>query len=220
MNIKHTTLPFAGHTIHRIDFIPETFTDTDLLWLPHHHKLSHAGRKRKAEHLAGRIAAFHALREQGMEQIPDIGEQRQPIWPAGCYGSISHCGNAALALISRQPTGIDLEAIFSPAMCHEIADSLIAPAEQQVLAASGLPFRLALTLVFSAKESLYKALSPKALPLPGFLSVSVVALDNHSLTLQLSERFTPDLDGQRYRLAWRQLNNTVMTLCTETLQPA
>ncbi|MGC0103693.1 enterobactin synthase subunit EntD, partial [Enterobacter asburiae] len=61
MHTTHTTFILAGHPVHHVTFDPNTFTDADLLWLPHHAELSNAGRKRKAEHLAGRIAAAHAL---------------------------------------------------------------------------------------------------------------------------------------------------------------
>ena len=102
----HTSLPFAGHTLHFVEFDPASFREQDLLWLPHYAQLQHAGRKRKTEHLAGRIAAIYALREYGYKCVPAIGELRQPVWPAGVYGSISHCGTTALAVVSRQPIGI------------------------------------------------------------------------------------------------------------------
>ena len=108
MKTTHTSLPFAGHTLHFVEFDPANFCEQDLLWLPHYAQLQHAGRKRKAEHLAGRIAAIYALREYGYKCVPAIGELRQPVWPAEVYGSISHCGATALAVVSRQPIGVDI----------------------------------------------------------------------------------------------------------------
>jgi len=52
MQVNHSTFLLAGLTVHHVSFDPATFTDADLLWLPHHAELSHAGRKRKADHLA------------------------------------------------------------------------------------------------------------------------------------------------------------------------
>ena len=114
MKTTHTSLPFAGHTLHFVEFDPANFCEQDLLWLPHYAQLQHAGRKRKTEHLAGRIAAVYALREYGYKCVPAIGELRQPVWPAEVYGSISHCGTTALAVVSRQPIGIDIEEIAEP----------------------------------------------------------------------------------------------------------
>lgn len=65
MLTTHTPLTFADHTLHIVEFDPASFHEQDLLWLPHHAQLLSSGRKRKAEHLAGRIAAVHALREYG-----------------------------------------------------------------------------------------------------------------------------------------------------------
>ncbi|MDF4192004.1 enterobactin synthase subunit EntD, partial [Ligilactobacillus salivarius] len=80
MKTTHTSLPFAGHTLHFVEFDPANFCEQDLLWLPHYAQLQHAGRKRKTEHLAGRIAAVYALREYGYKCVPAIGELRQPVW--------------------------------------------------------------------------------------------------------------------------------------------
>ncbi len=157
MKTTHTSLPFAGHTLHFVEFDPANFCEQDLLWLPHYAQLQHAGRKRKAEHLAGRIAAIYALREYGYKCVPAIGELRQPVWPAEVYGSISHCGATALAVVSRQPIGVDIEEIFSAQTATELTDNIITPAEHERLADCGLAFSLALTLAFSAKESAFKA---------------------------------------------------------------
>ena len=47
MHTTHRTLILANHTVHHVTFDPTTFTDADLLWLPHHAELANAGRKRK-----------------------------------------------------------------------------------------------------------------------------------------------------------------------------
>ncbi|MBB1200251.1 enterobactin synthase subunit EntD [Enterobacteriaceae bacterium 89] len=220
MNIQHTPLPLAGQKVHRIDFTPQTFTETDLLWLPHHRKLSHAGKKRKAEHLAGRIAAFYALGEHGLTHIPDIGDNRQPLWPVGWHGGISHCGSTAIAVVSQKAVGIDLEEIFSASVCDDVAAEIINANERETLAASVLPFPLALTLAFSAKESLYKALSSFATPLPGFHSAEIIAIDAQHLTLEVKKPFCEDFAGQRYQVAWQQQGQRVITLLAETFQLA
>ena len=101
MRHHRTVLPLAGYTIQQIDFDPATFQPEDLFWLPYHASLTGWGGKRQAEHLAGRIAAAYALREVGEKRLPAIGDQRQPLWPTPWFGSISHCGQRALAVIAR-----------------------------------------------------------------------------------------------------------------------
>lgn len=181
MRTHHSTL----HTIQRIDFAPDTFTPGDLLWLPHHAELARTGKKRQTEHLAGRIAAVHALRAFGEKSVPGIGKNRQPIWPDGLYGSISHCGSTAIAIVARTPVGIDIEAVFSPQLADELASDIASEEELAVLRASELGFPLALTLAFSAKESLYKAFSSQHPELQGFRDAATVSFNAETLTVQL-----------------------------------
>nr|WP_159464293.1 enterobactin synthase subunit EntD [Scandinavium goeteborgense] len=211
MKTEHSSLSLGGHTLHQIEFDSATFTNADLLWLPHHARLMPAGKKRKAEHLAGRLAAFYALQQHGIRAIPDIGEHRQPLWPNGWYGSISHSGTTALAVVSREPVGVDLETVLSADVCAEIAESIVTIDEQAVLHASGLPFPLALTLAFSAKESVFKTLSVID-HLPTFKDSRVTFINNHILTLSTLSR-------HRYNeilttLKWQKDNNRVITLAT------
>lgn len=212
MHTTHRTLLLAGHTLQRIDFDASTLTPADLLWLPHHAQLARFARKRQAEHLAGRIAAVHALHALGERGVPGIGSSRQPLWPAGVFGSISHSGRCALAVASRQPVGIDVEALFSAGLCAELMESIISPPEYAALTQSQLPIRLALTLVFSAKESLFKAFSHLALPFPGFASAQLVALDAQMLTFRLLPTFSPQLAQREARVYWRADNTEVVTL--------
>lgn len=216
MKTTHTPLHFAQHTLHFVAFEPDTFHERDLLWLPHHAHLVNAGRKRKAEHLAGRIAAIHALRERGHKQVPGIGERRQPLWPEGLSGSISHCATTALAVVSRQPVGVDIETLFTPQTAIELCSSLVVRDEEQILRACALPFPLALTLAFSAKESVFKALSRWAFPQPGFASASVTALTTTQLTLRLLPEFSPKFAHHEVNVYWMQQQEAVITLFTHS----
>lgn len=181
MLTRHSTF----HAIHRIDFEPDSFTAADLLWLPHHAQLANSGKKRQTEHLAGRIAAVHALRAFAEKSVPGIGHQRQPVWPAGLHGSISHCGHTAVAIVARAPVGIDIETLFSPALADALANDIAREDELAVLRGGELPFPLALTLAFSAKESLYKALSARHPTLLHFHDAVVKGLSASTITLSL-----------------------------------
>ena len=219
MYTRHHTLEFSGVTLHRIDFDPTTFLQTDLLWLPHHATLASAGRKRRAEHLAGRIAAVHALSEWDQKSVPGIGDNREPLWPAGLHGSITHCGTTALAVVAPQPVGIDMETVFSVDMADELAAEIVTQEECQHLQESGLPFPLALTVVFSAKESLYKAFSPLTKAMPGFNSVRVTAIDARQITLTCQADFSPQLAGTSLSIAWVQDHQQVITLASGITSP-
>lgn len=205
MRIHHATLPLAGYTLQQIDFDPATFQPEDLLWLPYHASLSGWGRKRQAEHLAGRIAAVYALREVGEKQPPAIGDRRQPLWPAPWFGSISHCGQRALAVVTDRPVGVDIERRFTPPLAAELESSIINEVEKKVLLHSGLPFPLALTLAFSAKESGFKATPTASQRALGFDDFQIVEVTASTVALRFA--------GQCYPLHWTALEEQVITLC-------
>ena len=212
MHTTHSTFSLAGHTLHRITFDPTTFTDADLLWLPHHAQLADAGRKRKADHLAGRIAAAHALPDH---TVPAIGPSGEPLWPDGISGSITHSGTQAMAVVFRDRhalIGIDSEAILAENEAWEIKDGIIDAHEERVLSRSGYPFALALTLVFSAKESLFKALFPQVQAYMGFDSARVTMLDKETLMLALTRPLTGFDEGLAFTLHWLLDGEQVITL--------
>lgn len=216
MHTTHSTFSLANLTVHRITFDPATFTDADLLWLPHHAELSNAGRKRKAEHLAGRIAAAHALNAR---VIPGIGPSGEPLWPDGISGSITHSGTQAMAVVVREQQaliGIDCEAILPEYEAREIKDGIIDIQEEQVLSRSGYPFALALTLVFSAKESLFKALFPQVQAYMGFDNARVTLLDDKTLTLALTRQLAGFNQSATFTLHWQQQDEQAITLLSRS----
>ncbi|HDR2754938.1 TPA: enterobactin synthase subunit EntD [Enterobacter asburiae] len=218
MKSTHTTFLLASHTVHHVTFDPTTFTDADLLWLPHHTQLTDAGRKRKAEHLAGRIAAAHALSALNDRTIPAIGASGEPGWPANISGSITHSGTQAMAVATRNQhalIGIDCEAILAESEAHEIKDGVIDTEEEAVLSRSGYPVALALTLAFSAKESLFKALFPQVQEYMGFDCARVTQLDNKTLVLALTKDAGPFSKGKPFTLAWTMINTQVCTMLVE-----
>jgi enterobactin synthetase component D len=122
--------------------------------------------KRQAEFLAGRVCARAALQQlEGLSFIPAIGEDRAPVWPAHISGSITHSTGRAAAIVAKKSDwrglGMDLENLLNPDRAERLAGEILIPAEMQRMAA-GARDQLALlvTLTFSVKESLFKALYP------------------------------------------------------------
>lgn len=121
--------------------------------------------QRVAEFRLGRRAAHIALQEIGCDPQPILrGLRREPIWPEGMVGSITHAGNLALAAVGSlsdaSGIGIDLETRdrFFPALEAEIAT------EEEMTWLGLLEGRAredATLEIFSAKESIYKAHYPK-----------------------------------------------------------
>ncbi|SEI24906.1 4'-phosphopantetheinyl transferase superfamily protein [Pseudomonas fuscovaginae UPB0736] len=125
--------------------------------------------KRQAEFLAGRFCARAALLKlDGTDCVPAIGEDRAPIWPGHVCGSITHgTGRAAAIVADKQhwrSLGMDLENLLPHERAERLAAEILTPDELQRLAAGPVEqIALAVTLTFSVKESLFKALYPLVL---------------------------------------------------------
>ena len=122
--------------------------------------------KRQAEFLAGRLCARAALLQlTGETCIPAIGEDRAPVWPSDICGSITHTTGRAAAIVARKEhwrgLGMDLENLLDPARAERLVGEILTPAELQRMAAGDREQQaLLVTLTFSVKESLFKALYP------------------------------------------------------------
>lgn len=163
--------------------------------LPFPEALTRTSARRRAECLAGRVAAAAALDAlSATSREVAIGPDRAPCWPDGFAGSISHDRELAVAAVSRCSTniriGVDCEAVFD----HHLADDVAAQVATDSELDAWVPVlpcrRHALTVVFSAKESLYKAVYPMLanadfldaaiLPGPGCDSLRAVMRDGRS----------------------------------------
>lgn len=122
--------------------------------------------KRQAEFLAGRLCAREALqRLDNLDCIPAIGEDRAPIWPGHISGSITHSTGHAAAIVGHKThwrgLGMDLENLLTLERAERLAGEILTANELQRMAA--IPREqhgLLVTLTFSVKESLFKALYP------------------------------------------------------------
>ncbi|MEI9884227.1 4'-phosphopantetheinyl transferase family protein [Atlantibacter hermannii] len=212
------TLSLAHRTLFCLRFEPESFASQDLLWLPHHLQLARAVISRKAEHLAGRIAAVHALRHADGPAIPPgIGAHREPCWPSGFAGSITHAGQLALAVAkpageSFASLGIDYQPLLSENDAQKLADGVLFDNEPARLAASPMPFATALSVVFSAKESLFKALFPAVQDWFGFHCARVIDLCDGRITLELTCPLGPFPAQSRFTIPFLYHHGGVITL--------
>lgn len=125
--------------------------------------------KRQTEYLAGRLCAREALRRvTGMAAVPAVGADRAPQWPAEVSGSITHGSGWAAAMVAHASAwrglGLDVELRLAPERAERLAEEILTPGELQQL--QGLtPEQRAwrISLSFSFKESLFKALYPQVL---------------------------------------------------------
>lgn len=159
-----------------------------------HDALARSVAKRQAEYLASRYASQVLLSRTGIAgfQVRNA-DDRAPIWPAGIRGALTHSHQrAAIALCAAEcgyQPGIDSERLLTSARADALHSAIILPEEHALLMQCGLPFATALTLAFSMKESLYKALYPRYRQFMGFHSAALVALsaEGAQATLRLTQ---------------------------------
>lgn len=122
--------------------------------------------KRRTDFLAGRLCARQALTcLNGPIICPDQQEDGAPAWPDGFTGSITHTDGLAAAIAGPRELwlglGMDLEPVISNERARRLAPRLLTPAERTRFEPmlNQTPGSL-VTMVFSLKESLFKALYP------------------------------------------------------------
>jgi enterobactin synthetase component D len=122
--------------------------------------------KRQTEFLAGRLCAYEALgRISGEPCIPAVNEDRSPRWPAGVVGSITHGAGWAATVVARRSqwrgVGLDVEKQIPAVRADRLVAEILTPRELEDYAVLDETQRARLvTLTFSIKESLFKALYP------------------------------------------------------------
>lgn len=127
--------------------------------------LSAAAPKRRVEFLAGRYCAHRALDRllgTSIDTPVGVGPRGAPVWPPGVVGSITHAHGFAAAAVALADDvaaiGIDSEGILSGPLAREIAPQIATATELEELEHDGHEPATLLTVVFSAKESVFKCL--------------------------------------------------------------
>src|SRR3977135_1933581 len=144
--------------------------------------LRHATQKRQREFLAGRWCAEEALQCLGAGSTDvAMAKDRTPIWPVGVVGSITHTGDFAAAAVAWAADiaglGIDSEPIICPASARDIAEICMVDEATLFKAAHGRSFCEFCTLVFSAKEAVFKCLFPLTRKFLEFSDVRITSFD-------------------------------------------
>lgn len=185
---------------HSIKGFPAAFNDT---WfstsgidLPVH--IARSVIKRRKEFYFGRLCAREALREM----IPDfngqiaVGAGGRPQFPEGFEGSITHDAERAAAIC--QPAefgrlGLDMERVMTQKSAAELWPQIAASNELEIVPWSDATEALRLTLIFSAKEALFKAIYPDIRCIVDFLTSAVVDVEMTAGRMLL--RLEADLGG-------------------------
>ncbi|MGI1678666.1 MAG: 4'-phosphopantetheinyl transferase superfamily protein [Cellvibrionaceae bacterium] len=132
-------------------------------------KLKTAVEKRKAEYIAGRYCASQSLKKISSRVNTNFesNEDRSPKWPEGYTGSITHSKGFASAVVAEKKhiraIGIDSEKLIKKRTADNIHSHILTETENHTDTLwLTEDFQKYLTLVFSAKESIFKCLYPLA----------------------------------------------------------
>jgi 4'-phosphopantetheinyl transferase EntD len=138
--------------------------DPETLLPSERYYVAQARAKRLQEFAAGRACARLALAEFGIQGFAlRAAEDRQPLWPTGFVGSITHTTGLCAAAVARRTDvtalGLDSEIVGAPTL--DIWPTICRDEELrwiESLPAAQRPS--AVTLLFSAKEAFYKCQYP------------------------------------------------------------
>lgn len=188
--------------------------------------------KRQAEFFYGRLAARCALRLAGCTKYEygvGIGTDRQPVWPAGAIGSITHTNRFAAAAVmslgADLALGIDVEHTVTGDAHPTVLRLVVDLDEEHILrdgaAIAGLSFPQALTLAYSAKESFFKAAYRQVGSYFAFDTVRVLEIDRQERRIWFRQHRSldyPFLAGSRHGVWYDFLDeDTVFTAFASTL---
>ncbi|MBU2699293.1 4'-phosphopantetheinyl transferase EntD [Sporomusaceae bacterium BoRhaA] len=120
--------------------------------------------KRKVEFYLGRAAARSALRQINIYNFPVLkGANNEPLWPKGVVGAISHSGTIALAVaVLKDRTagiGVDIE-LIDQNVSEDIVKEVCTFREATWVNLQQNQKIERLLMIFSAKESAFKAFFP------------------------------------------------------------
>lgn len=178
---------------------------------------SRASVKRTREFASGRAAACLALKQLGFDSPPPVlaGGRREPLWPEGVVGSITHCEPWTIVVTARRSIalaiGIDLE---SSRRIHtdDIAALICDSTERNWVTEEG-DYRERLTMVFSAKEAAFKAFYPLCKRFIDFKEIRLTWIPEQSgfrgeLLTALNQGFSP---GFKFKAGCSRNGDLVLT---------
>jgi len=236
-DVKHSTSDFMASKLqilipsfsgvcYQSNFYVESYTDAlacTLLATELKPEITHAVIKRRAEFVAGRSLARHALQQLGADDsVVDIDKHRAPVWPAGFVGSISHTDTLAVCAVARcqdiERLGVDIEEYIADEMAYFVFASVVTEAERVLFDQYPLYRHALLTVIFSAKESLFKALFPVVGHYFGFevARLKEINFSAGTLVMELTTDLMPELAvGRCFNGQFRLHDSYVFTMIME-----
>jgi len=140
--------------------------------------VANAAAQRRREFGTVRYCARQALRKIGVPAVPILPDTNgAPRWPVGVVGSLTHCRGYRAAVVARSPSlrGVGIDAEVHAGLPSAVPDLILRDEERAQLRnmADTYPYWHWDTILFCAKEALFKAWFPITRRWLDFLDVSV-----------------------------------------------
>jgi len=132
---------------------------------------------RKREFATGRACAHRAIRAMGLTPSPIlIGAGREPIWPSGVTGSITHCRGLCAAAVasSDEVRSIGLDAEENLPLPQGVLEVVLSSRDQGLQSEPRNSIVYSDRLLFCVKESVFKA----------WYNITKLWLDFHECTIE------------------------------------
>lgn len=180
--------------------------------------------QRKGEYLAGRIASRLTQYLLGLSPEPvGTGQHRNPMWPTNTLGSITHANSYAIVAMALAQNfhriGIDYEPWIDVSTIKFVIDIIMCDREKTKIEIDSRTPRKDITIIFSAKESLFKALYDECGEYKDFHAAEFVTIDHQrsSVRLRLTESWSNKLRaGTIFDLEYITYHEGVITYLINT----
>lgn len=148
--------------------------------------------ERRKEFILGRVCAARAMEkltgDARLGHFLPIGEAKEPLWPRGLVGSITHNRSQVICAISNQLKGIGIDLEERGRLKENVSKKILHADDLEthdLFEVQDLH-----TLIFSGKESLYKTLHPIVGKYFGFFSAAVTSVGDHTFIIELLEKLS------------------------------
>lgn len=176
-----------------------------------------AALKRQNDFSTGRYCARKALQRFGVNDTEILmGEVKEPIWPEGFVGSISHSKKLTGAIVARTgdiaALGLDIETIGG--VSRDMWDMLFTDNEQSFLNTLDDDGQILFaTLIFSIKEAFYKLQYPLTKQYLDFKEAELRYAGGH-FTLRTGPEFgRHKIPVEQLVFKWERFDDQVICVC-------
>lgn len=211
LKLCYLEIPAAVESLGDISFLSNHFSHEQKSW----------SQKRWKEFVAGRLCSQEALHLLGLPHtVINRTNSGAPLWPSSVTGSISHSKSHAFACVGPREDfksiGLDAEICISETRCEVLRRQVLVDSELELLKEHNSDLAVA-TLMFSAKEALYKLINPLAHTYMIFSEGRVTSIDvpKRRFSIELSsekKELNPFLSV--YHGHFDQIENNILALLT------